>query len=108
MEEVAQTHNQNVAPCITDSDAFRRICLEPWVLQVAWLGFRQHYGRKAFEGNINEKHRHVAYRQFVRWCWGYCGPKNRKILPSCVVSAIRAQFPNGDNMYKGFRLPKFE
>jgi len=95
--------------CITDTDAFPSVCLDIWVLQTAWLAFRSQYGRKAFEGNINAKYRHIAYRQCVRFCWGCCGKNNRVILPSCVVSCIRANFPEDGpeegHVYKGFRLP---
>ncbi|XP_074658650.1 uncharacterized protein LOC141911561 [Tubulanus polymorphus] len=98
--------------CITDTDGFKGVCLHVWVLQTAWSGYRNQYGRRAFEGQTNDKYRHIAYRQFVRWCWGFCGPKIRVTLPSCVVSCIRAHFPkDGDEefaIYKGFRLPKLD
>ena len=97
--------------CIVESTPFKDICLNPWVLQVSWLSFKQHYGKQSMT-DTNEKYRHIAYRSFVRWCWEYCGRNNRKILPSCVVSCIRAHFPQaGDedqHHYRGFQLPPLE
>lgn len=53
--------------------------------------------------NFYRTYRHIAYRRFVRWIWGFLGRKNRKILPSCAVNAIRNQFPS--QQYSGFQYP---
>ena len=45
--------------------------------------------------------RYVAYRQLVRWCWGYLGKDIRVVLPACAVKKIRLQFPSDD--YRGFQ-----
>ena len=42
--------------------------------------------------NLFRKYRHVAYRQFVRWCWGYLGKNVRVVLPSCAVKAVQDAF----------------
>ncbi|XP_074654381.1 P2X purinoceptor 7-like [Tubulanus polymorphus] len=107
LEWVWEESGQNEETCMTDTAAFASICLNPWVLQLMWTEFQRQYGRKSFEGPANAKLRHVAYRSFVRWCWGYLGKENRRILPACVVSCIRAHFPEDgyeeDHLYKGFR-----
>lgn len=46
-------------------------------------------------------YRHVAYCNFVRWIWRTTGRKNRKILPACLVAAIRSKFPS--EQYAGFK-----
>ena len=79
--------------CVTDNPGFKMGCLDRWVLQIAWLQYKQEYGRSAYEGPEHKVNRHVAYRQFVRWCWGVLGRDIRVVLPSCVVSCIRAHFP---------------
>ncbi|KAG1653164.1 hypothetical protein GQR58_025784 [Nymphon striatum] len=38
------------------------------------------------------EYRYVAYRQFVRWCWGFLGKNIRVVIPSCAVTAIRNAF----------------
>lgn len=42
----------------------------------------------------------MAYRQLVRWCWGFLGRAVRVPLPSCAVTRIRAAFPSEE--YRGF------
>lgn len=56
--------------------------------------------------NLFRKYRHVAYRQFVRWCWGYLGKNVRVVLPSCAVKAVQDAFQS--NVYRGFQLPVLE
>ena len=47
--------------CITDNPDFHTVCLDRWVLQAAWLGFKQQYGSTAYEGLTPEQKisRHV-------------------------------------------------
>ena len=97
-EEVSQWENRpETYACVTDNPGFQSVCLNPWVLQVAWFQYRQQFGNQAYEGREHKIHRHVAYRQLVRWCWGVMGREIRVVLPSCGVSCIRAHFtPPGD------------
>lgn len=106
-EEAAQVEKIPVMECITDNPGFQAVCLNYWVLQVAWKHYRQQYGTSAHDGPEHKKQRHVAYRQFVRWCWGVLGKEIRVPLPSCAVSCIRAHFPppglEDDFVFEGFR-----
>lgn len=52
--------------------------------------------------------RYTAYRQVVRWAYGILGRNIRKAIPSCVVSAIRRQFAEEGQTYKGFQWPHLE
>ena len=94
--------------CITDNPGFHTVCLDRWVLQSAWLCYKQQYGSQAHQGPEHKIHRHIAYRQLVRWCWGVIGKEIRVVLPSCAVSCIRAHFPppgNEDDFeFVGFRF----
>ncbi|WAR05113.1 P2RX7-like protein [Mya arenaria] len=85
--------------CITDHPGFGTVCLDRYVLETAYYQYRQQYGVPQQEDN--EQQRYVAYRQFVRWCWGYLGREVRVVLPSCAVQRIRAQFPS--QQYEGFQ-----
>ncbi len=49
------------------------------------------------------QYRFFAYRQFTSWCWGWLGRKVRVVLPSCVVTKVRAKFPS--KAYTGFKYP---
>ena len=72
-----------VFPCITEHQGFQSICLDPFVLQVAWLSYKQHY-ENVYDGPTHKKYRHVSYRQYVRWTHGYVGKQIRVVTPSCV------------------------
>ena len=62
---------------------FQSICLGPFVLQVAWLSYKQHY-ENVYDGLTHTKYRNVSYRQYVRWTHGYVGKQIRAVIPSCV------------------------
>ena len=106
-EEVAQFEKIPTPAFITDNPGFQAVCLNHWVLQTAWNQYKQQYGTNAYEGPEHKKHRHVAYRQLVRWCFGIIGKEIRVPLPSCAVSCIRAHFPppglEDDMIFQGFR-----
>ena len=107
-QESAEFEGIAIPECITDNPVFLNICLNFWVLRLAWSQYRQQYGAKALEGPEHKKHRHVAYRQFVRWCSDILGKEIRVPLPSCVVSCIRAHFPppglEEEFVFEGFKF----
>ncbi|XP_074648259.1 uncharacterized protein LOC141903823 [Tubulanus polymorphus] len=98
--------------CMTDHPGLNSDCLDPWNLQCAWSQYKQQYKGSGFEGPAHAKYRHIAYRQFVRRCWNYLGKDCRVVLPSCVVSCIRAHFPppglEEDFKFKGHQWPKLK
>ncbi|KAK3744182.1 hypothetical protein QZH41_020569, partial [Actinostola sp. cb2023] len=92
---------ENPPLCITDHPGFQPVCLNMWVLQN--FAFRQRYGRAANQDSDEERYRYTAYRQLVRFCWGYLGREIRVTLPSCAVIKIINQFPSANQNYTGFR-----
>ncbi|XP_053569488.1 uncharacterized protein LOC128659927 [Bombina bombina] len=57
---------------------------------------------KKIPNNPNERDlRKISYRSFTIFAHGYLGLRNRKAIPSCVVSTIRNAFPAPDRMYVG-------
>ncbi|XP_070559470.1 uncharacterized protein [Ptychodera flava] len=89
--------------CITLHPGFASVCLDRWVLETAYYQYRQEYG-KMRQFQQNERDRYIAYRQFVRWSWGFLGRHVRVPLPSCVISKIREHFPSSDGTYKNFQF----
>ncbi|XP_068697462.1 uncharacterized protein [Montipora foliosa] len=96
-QEVDAAKNKNLEPvtveelqaepgCIVQHPGFEAVCLNVWVLQTAWLQYKQQYGSSAYEGPEHKKNRHIAYRQLVRWCWGALGKNIWAPLPSCAVN----------------------
>ncbi|XP_064462653.1 P2X purinoceptor 7-like [Ornithodoros turicata] len=83
------------------NEYFEILCLDTEVLRVSFTYIRdtEEYGNIR-DIAVNKKFRYIAYRQFTWWIWGGLGKHHRKILPACVVHAIRDAFPS--DVYKGF------
>uniref|UniRef100_A0A8P4G5Q0 P2X purinoreceptor 7 intracellular domain-containing protein n=1 Tax=Dicentrarchus labrax TaxID=13489 RepID=A0A8P4G5Q0_DICLA len=79
-----------------------RVCLNAFSLQKELNIYRADYGRLRLRG-IEHRYRYLAYRGFVSWCWGFLGRRIHVVLPSCVVLRIRAEFPDAQGIYVGFR-----
>ncbi|KAJ8031444.1 hypothetical protein HOLleu_24635 [Holothuria leucospilota] len=54
----------------------------------------------------SQQYRYTAYRQFVRWCWGFLGRHVRVVLPACAVIRIRETFPSEE--FVGFQYPNLD
>ncbi|KAL3864440.1 hypothetical protein ACJMK2_006124 [Sinanodonta woodiana] len=87
--------------CIINHPGFLTVCLDEYVLEAAYYAYRQQYGNRV--EIMSDRNRYTAYRQLVRWCWGYLGHEIRVALPSCAVDAIRQKFPSEDGNYTGFK-----
>uniref|UniRef100_A0A8C6U6S8 P2X purinoreceptor 7 intracellular domain-containing protein n=1 Tax=Neogobius melanostomus TaxID=47308 RepID=A0A8C6U6S8_9GOBI len=92
-----------VNTCITEHPGFEAVALNPYVLQAVYGTYLQLFGEMP-ETLVN--YRHLAYRNLVRWCWGYLGQHIRVVIPSCAVTRIRQEFPE-DVAYTGF-LPALD
>ncbi|XP_063077113.1 uncharacterized protein LOC134467125 isoform X1 [Engraulis encrasicolus] len=86
--------------CLTRRPGFQGVCLDPYVLAVAYLAFKQEHG--PLQTTKPEQYRYTAYRQIVRWAYGTLGRQIRKPIPACVVAAIRRHYPEEGGTYKGF------
>ena len=91
-----QEVNEKIKParpftCTTDNPGFHTVCLDIWVLQAAWFGYKQQYGSRAYEGPEHKVNRHIAYRQLVRWCWGVIG-KEIRILQAMKMTLSLLDF----------------
>ena len=53
---------------------------------------------------VDRSYRLAAYRQFIHWTYSRLGRGIRKVIPSCVVAAVRYEFPDPDGTYIGFKL----
>ncbi|OCT70741.1 P2X purinoceptor 7 [Xenopus laevis] len=86
-ETVTKTEDDGVS-CITFHPGFKAVVLNPYVLETAFCGYHPH---QDFDFNYRS-YRYTAYRQLVRWRWGYLGKNNRVLLPSCAIAKIRETF----------------
>ena len=88
-------------PCITRHEEFYLLCVNYLVLTVAILG-RVDIRADPIDYSPSS-YRKAAYRQYIYWIHGYLGRGNRRVIPSCVVLAIRRWFPSPTGVYMGFR-----
>ena len=58
--------------------------------------------------NFPRTWRLAAYRQFTWWAHGALRKKNRRVIPACVVKAIRHEFPDETGQYAGFKEAELE
>ncbi|XP_064472178.1 P2X purinoceptor 7-like [Ornithodoros turicata] len=85
--------------CVATAAEFQASCLTEIVVQLA-LQMLENQG--VFRNTpLHERYRHVAYKQCASWLWGRLEEGDRRVLPSCVVWAIRDKFPS--TFYTGFK-----
>ncbi|XP_040077927.1 uncharacterized protein LOC120849761 [Ixodes scapularis] len=103
--EVGEAAANTGSVCTTQHSDFFGAIRNPVGLQIAFRMRAIELLDRELVGNreTHRKHRCVAYHQFARWIWRRLGRHNRKILPACVVKAIRNAYPSEE--YCGFRYP---
>ena len=69
---------------VTQNPGFNAVCLNRWVLQIAWYLYKQQC-HNSYEGPKHKQNRHVAYKQLARWCWGILGREVRLALSFDLV-----------------------
>ncbi|XP_053409100.1 P2X purinoceptor 7-like [Mercenaria mercenaria] len=90
--------------CITQHPGFVGNCLNRDVVEVSFFEFLQRNGPIGDEEPVHETYRYVAYRRLARWIWHRLTKHYRRVLPSCAVTAIRANFPSEE--YTGYRYAR--
>ncbi|XP_045179120.1 uncharacterized protein LOC123538801 [Mercenaria mercenaria] len=90
--------------CITQHPGFVGNCLNRDVVEVSFYEFLQRNGPIGDEEPVHETYRYVAYRRLARWIWHRLAKHDRRVLPSCAVTAIRANFPSEE--YTGYRYAR--
>lgn len=91
----------NRVNCLTRLQVFNNICLDRDILEVC---IKARCDIRADEFNYSmESFRKAAYRQFTLWRYGKLGRGNRRVVPSCVVLAVRNIYPSPSGNYMGFR-----
>ena len=53
---------------------------------------------------LHRSYRLAVHRQFIYWIRNKLGKGIRKVIPSCVVVAIRHKFPEADNVYTWYKI----
>ncbi|KAL3859949.1 hypothetical protein ACJMK2_010128 [Sinanodonta woodiana] len=92
--------------CITNHEGFIANCLNIHVLETSFYEYVQENVRLRENDQIQSLKNKLAFwfGIFVRWVWKIFGKRNRKILPSCVVSMMRKTFSS--ETYTGLKYPR--
>ena len=91
LETIVENKCSSFKKCITTYRLFGKCCLDKDCLMLsikAWADIRA--DEHNFESN---NYRKAAYRQFTLWKYGRLGKGNRRVVPSCVVWAVRREYP---------------
>ena len=87
--------------CLTTIDTFETIVLNRDVLSVAIVHRADVYSEDPVYAPSN--YRKAACRQWTLWRCGYLGRGNHRVIPACVVWAVRDKYPAPDGIYLGFK-----
>ncbi|XP_077558779.1 P2X purinoceptor 7-like [Haemaphysalis longicornis] len=89
--------------CVTLTRKFKAVCLDRAVLEVALKQRRRRLPPAGDRDSRNRALRHAAFMQFALLTWGRLGKGKRRVLPSCVVTAVRSKYPSVTGQYSGFK-----
>ena len=88
-------------PCVTTQEFFESAVLDMNVLSIAIVNRSDVY---ADDPDYSpSSYRKAAYRQWILWNYGYLGRGQRRVVPLCVVWAVRKRYPAPDGYYLGFK-----
>ena len=93
LEAVAVEQLEEPPGCIVYHPGFQAVCLNVWVLQTAWLQYKQQYGSKAHGGPEHQKKSSHSLQAVSEVVLGVLRIRISGALPSCAVNCIRTHFP---------------
>ena len=105
METIIENKCCGFKKCVTTYRLFGKCCFDKDCLMLsikAWVDMR------ADEHNLESNNYGKAeYQQFTLWKYGRLGKGNRRVLPSCVVWAVRREYHSRDGVYMGYKADKY-
>lgn len=88
--------------CVTTMDFFESAVLDMTVLSISIVNRSDVFAEDPEYSPSS--YRKAAYRQWILWNHGYLGRANRRVVPSCVVWAVRDRYPAPPGTsYLGFK-----
>lgn len=101
--------DDNSITCITEHEDIERFVIYKRCLNMM-RNEKVLHGRQRFRRDDDVIWRYVAYSTFMKWLrsatnFGNADPSVRYVIPACMVTRIRQQYPSPNNTYVGF-MPK--
>ena len=87
--------------CITREEFFQCAVLDMGVLSIAIVNHSDVFADDP--EYTPASYRKASYRQWILWQHGYLGRANRRVIPSCVIWAVRDRYPSPNGLYLGFK-----
>ena len=87
--------------CVTTTEPFETIVLDRDILSVAIVNRSDNFADEP--DYAPSSYRKAAYWQWTMWQIGSTGRGNRRVIPSCVVQAVRNRYPAPDGIYLGYK-----
>ncbi|XP_057310668.1 uncharacterized protein LOC130648668 [Hydractinia symbiolongicarpus] len=103
IDEIKYAH-LNDKHCLLDHPDFVPVVLLKNNLWTALVGLHDRGSRGLSSRNnvSNRSYRYAAYRQFCWFIHTRLGRSVRRVIPACVVTMIRQEYPSPDGKYVGF------
>ncbi|XP_057290829.1 uncharacterized protein LOC130613512 [Hydractinia symbiolongicarpus] len=92
--------------CITNLEDFPLVCLQKGLLWVVLVSLDDQEGAhipRSIDIAPNITFRYAAYRQFTWFLYAKFGRGVRRVLQSCVATAVRQKFPEYNGSYSIFK-----
>ncbi|XP_033101216.1 P2X purinoceptor 7-like [Anneissia japonica] len=93
--DICRKMDVNIDKCIQSKESLKTLCLDKEIL-VLMSSIKEVVGEDLRDPISNRLYRYTAYQSFTWWIYGKLGRKVRRIIPACVVTCIRAHFPEED------------
>ncbi|XP_013154756.1 P2X purinoceptor 7 isoform X1 [Falco peregrinus] len=88
--------------CITTSYGFQQLVLSRDTLKKALL-YKDPF-MDLMDDDINNKLRHLAYKQYIHWHFSCFDLEDRAVIPNCCRWKIRDTYPKAVHNYTGFNM----
>ncbi|XP_077867310.1 P2X purinoceptor 7-like, partial [Saccoglossus kowalevskii] len=89
--------------CICEHEEFDFVCLYLAVLRTVLVRLYDLRKEPLTDPIVNRTYRWAAYTQFTYWIYNKLGRNVRRVIPSCVVWAVRKAFPEASEDYTRFK-----
>ena len=89
------------SPCVTTLEFFQLAVLDMNMLSISIVNRSDVFADEP--DYTSSGYQKAVYHQWVLWNHEYLGRTNRRVIPLCVVCAVRNRYPAPDRQFLGFK-----